>query len=312
MKKRQLGDTGIEVSQIGIGTLPMGPLQAGIDPKVGGKVIARALEKGINFIDGAKAYRTYEHIREGIEGHKAEAVIAQKSPSKTAAEMEQDVGEALRAMGRDYIDIYDLHAARDERPFEEFAPAIEALIKQKEKGKIRAIGIATHCCKAVDAAAAEPAIDVIHPLINFRGMGILNGGKEEMLAAIKKAVSAGKGIYAMKAFAGGCLLQEYEEAMNFILDNPDLHTAALGMTKEKEVDDNVHFCEHRALREPLEIKEKRLIILTGLCNGDGACVENCPQSALMVKDGKAVVNVEKCILCGYCVPHCPQFCIRMA
>jgi len=307
----KLGNTDIMVSRICIGALPMGPLQAGLPASDGGALIAHGLAEGINFIDGAKAYGTYDHIKTGIQGHKYDVVIAQKSSSKDPVIMQDDLEQALRQIGRDYLDIYHLHAARETDPFTDYAACLELLSRMKQQGKIRAIGIATHRYQVVAKAAASQEIEIVHPLINYQGMGIIDGGVADMLGAIDQAAAAGKGIYAMKSFAGGCLIHDSEKALSFNLDNPALHSVAIGIVRKHEIDEALFFLTNGKLQQPPRIQDKKLVIL-GLCRGDGSCIKHCPQSALSIVADKAVVDRDKCILCGYCVPHCAQFCIRMA
>ena len=108
-------------------------------------------------------------------------------------------------------------------------------MQAKRKGLIRAAGISTHHVAAVLAAAAVPESDVIHPLINYAGIGIADGTREDMLAAIKTATSAGKGIYAMKALGGGNLLTRPEKAFDFVLSIPEIDAVAVGMSTVHEV-----------------------------------------------------------------------------
>ena len=93
--KNILGKTGIEVSELCLGTLIHGALQACMTPEEGAVSIRRALELGINFIDTAKTYKTYDHIRLGSIDFK-NVVIASKSPAKSAGEMRNDVEIASR------------------------------------------------------------------------------------------------------------------------------------------------------------------------------------------------------------------------
>lgn len=64
---RMLGRTGLAVSCVGIGVLPMGPGQLGLPLDEGASVICDALRRGINFIDTAQYYRTYPYIRRALE-----------------------------------------------------------------------------------------------------------------------------------------------------------------------------------------------------------------------------------------------------
>ena len=58
MKNTLLGKTGIEVSRVGMGVLPVGPNQLALPVEEGAEIIRYALEKGINFFDTAQYYRT--------------------------------------------------------------------------------------------------------------------------------------------------------------------------------------------------------------------------------------------------------------
>jgi len=68
MDKRRLGQTELEVTRLGFGTLPMGRLQRDLPVKEGAEIIRRAVEAGINFIDTAEVYGTYSHIRQALSG----------------------------------------------------------------------------------------------------------------------------------------------------------------------------------------------------------------------------------------------------
>jgi len=83
MKKYSLGKTGIKVTEMCFGALPIGPLQANISVEEGAELIRAALERGINFIDTAEAYKTYPHIKKALESYHGEVIIATKSSAKT-------------------------------------------------------------------------------------------------------------------------------------------------------------------------------------------------------------------------------------
>ena len=67
MKRKQLGNTGIEVSIAGFGVLPMGPSQLALPVEEGAEIIRHALRNGINFLDTAQYYRTYPYISKALE-----------------------------------------------------------------------------------------------------------------------------------------------------------------------------------------------------------------------------------------------------
>ncbi|MCR6546650.1 aldo/keto reductase [Dehalobacterium formicoaceticum] len=315
MERNILGATGMEVSPLCFGALPLGPLQKNLPLPEGAALIRKGLEQGINFIDTAESYFTYPYIKEALTGFTGEVIISSKSMATTYEDMEKAVFDGLSALERSYFDIFHLHAARTKRTvFEERGGAFQCLKDLKKKGVIRAIGIATHAIEVVEGAAEEKDIDVVFPLINQAGLGIVGGTKEEMIRAITQAHQKGKGLFAMKALAGGNLIDQVKESYDFVLGIPGISSVAVGMVEERELEINVKLFNHEeVILDPIDqVKaKKRLWIFKDGCIGCGACVDACPNNALMLKDDKAEVDTERCILCGYCSPHCPQFAIRL-
>ena len=317
MKKNLLGNTGLEVTELCFGVLPMGPNQFGLPPDEGGDLIAEGIMSGINFLDTAQSYSTYPHIKNALDkigSKKYDLVIATKSSAVTYSDMAQAVEEARQSLDRDVIDIFHLHAARvDSKVFEERKGAIDCLIDCKYKGIIRAIGISTHSVDVVRAAKNVSEIDVIFPLINVAGLGILHGTRDEMAQAIQEAASKGKGVYAMKALGGGNLLSDREGAINYVRSLDGVSSVAIGMVNKEELEMNLRIFEGDQVPEDLAEKtaHSKKLIIQDFCRGCGSCVDVCPNMAMKVVNGKAVNDKEKCILCGYCAPVCPEFAIRL-
>jgi len=317
MQRRKLGNTGIEVTELCFGVLPMGPNQRGLSPEEGGRLIRKAIERGVNFLDTAQSYRTYPHIRAALDSlpdKGRDVVISTKSAAKTYEEMAAAVDEARQALGRDVIDIFLLHAARvDASVFDERKGAYECLLDRKSMGVIRAVGISTHSVEVVRKAAEVDGIDIVFPIINVQGMGILHGTRDDMVQAIKAAAGAGKGLFAMKALAGGNLLSDIEGAFAYVRAIEGISAVAVGMVKEEELDINLAVFNDEPVPQALKtrvVNTKKLII-QAFCIGCGRCVETCPNMAMEVVDGKARNDKSRCILCGYCAPVCPQFAIRL-
>ncbi len=295
----------------------MGPNQFGLEPEKGGELIARAVQGGVNFLDTAQSYRTYPHIKNALERLGPlgdEVIISTKSASASYDDMKKAVEEARAALGRDVIDIFHLHAARVDRSvFEVRAGALECLVDAKAKGLIKAVGISAHSVDVVRAAATIDALDVVFPIINIAGLGILHGTREEMETAILEAHSSRKGLFAMKALGGGNLFSDRQGAFNYVRTRPGISSVAVGMVHMDEVEMNLRIFNGQAVPQELAdrtMKTKKLIIQP-FCIGCGACVKTCPNYAMELVNGKAKNDPTKCILCGYCAPVCPQFAIRL-
>jgi len=308
-----LGKSGIVVSRICFGTLTLGPLQANLPLEEGAFLLEEAVRRGINFFDTAKSYNNYPYLK--ILLHKTEKplVIATKSYDYTAEGMAKSLEEARKSIDRDYIDLFLLHEQENALTLEGHRPALEYLLQAKNEGKVRAVGVSSHSVAAVKAAAVMPEIDVIHPLLNFRGLGITNGSLKDMLDAVNLALSEGKGVYAMKAIGGGNLLEQKEKALRWAFSLP-VSSVAIGMQRVEELDFNISLLEGK---EPaFELKEKlknyhRRLLIENWCQGCGNCVERCRYQALSLINGKAVVDESRCILCSYCAAVCVDFCIKV-
>ena len=315
LKRNLLGQTDIEVTELCFGTLPMGPLQKGLNLAEGAALIAHALRSGIGFLDTAQAYRTYPPIQEAIRATDLRPIVATKSSASTYEEMKVAVEEALTELALRHIDIFHLHAARaGTEVFQERAGALKCLHDYKKRGIIRAVGIATHDAQVTLAAAGRDDIDVVFPLFNRAGKVILNGTVTEMAEAIRRCHEAGKGVYLMKVLAGGTLLDSYQENLAFIRREVPYHAIAIGMVHPREVDYNVgYFTGRTDLGPPPSVLDgvKQVQVVAVLCRGCGSCLVACHSEAIILDGGKARVDAEQCIKCGYCTAACPQFAIRV-
>lgn len=311
-----LGKTGIKVSYFCFGVLPMGPLQANISPEEGGRLLKKAYAKGINFIDTAQMYKTYPHIKESLKGLKdKDIVIASKSGASDYKGMEEAIHEALRELDRNYIDIFHLHSAKaKENVFKEKAEALRCLLDYKEKGLIKAVGISTHNVDVVKKAALHPDIDVVFPIINQPGFGIINGTTEDMLEAISLCEEKGKGLYAMKILAGGNLVGDIINAFDYAKNIKEMSSLAIGMINDRELDFNLKLFSNEIITEDMipQCKDsKKMILLPNNCIKCRKCMAMCPNDAIYVENDIMKIDESKCLLCGYCSTVCPEFAIRM-
>lgn len=314
MKKVLLGNTGLAVSPVGFGVLPVGPSQLALPVSEGAEILRYAIASGINFIDTAQYYRTYPYIKEALadldNDLAANLVISSKSLCADYAGMMDAVKEALAALKRDVIDIFLMHEVRSGQ-LPARAGAWQALVDARDQGLVKAIGISTHHVDITEAAAEIPDLDVIFPLINYAGLGIRRGNSfatpEEMLSAIKACRTAGKGVFAMKAFGGGALTANYQKALDFVFAQKDIQSIMIGFGSTQEVDDILSYLDGTmASHYNPDVSKKRVRISQDDCEGCGACKSACPNGAIFWNEnGLAEVNQEICLTCGYCTPVCP-------
>ncbi|MGV8146839.1 MAG: aldo/keto reductase [Alkaliphilus sp.] len=315
LEKITLGNTSLSVSRLCFGSLTLGPLQANLDPEEGAKLLTYAFERGANFVDTAELYGTYPHIKKALKSaNRHDIVIASKSYAYSKNTAEQSLKKALTEMDLDYIDIFLLHEQESEHTLRGHFEALEYLVKMKEKGYIRAVGLSTHYIQAVKASLSCKEIEIIHPIVNITGLGIQDGNINDMLRELKKAQEMGKGIYGMKPFGGGNLLNSFQNCFEFVLNLPCIHSIAIGMRTTEEIQMNIDIFQGETklegIQKNINISNKKLNIAYW-CDMCGECVKACGFDALVAKDSKIYINHDKCTLCGYCSKYCPQFCIKI-
>jgi aryl-alcohol dehydrogenase-like predicted oxidoreductase/ferredoxin len=332
MEKKQLGNTGLWVTPVGMGVLTVGRTQLDLSLADGAHLIRYALECGINFFDTAEYYETYPYIaaatattaaaaasgaEPGLKAAFHDAVISSKSLAWDTAGMSRAIEDCRRILGRDQIDIFLLHEIRTREDFENRAGAWQALIDAKAKGRVRAIGLSTHHIDGAEIAKTLEGLDVLFALINYKSLGIRKGespgSKEEMAEQIRRTAAQGKGVFTMKALGGGNLSGDYTKALDYVTALPGVSSIMLGMGTERDINDAVDYSEGRLPQtyRP-DVSKKQMFVDQGDCEGCGACIARCTSKAIAFnQQGSAEIDAAKCVKCGYCAYACPVRAIIM-
>ncbi|MDD3148351.1 MAG: aldo/keto reductase [Candidatus Riflebacteria bacterium] len=316
MQKNTLGKTGIEITHLGIGTLTMSPMQRGLNVEDGAAVILHALQSGINFIDTAQMYGSYPQVEAALRQWRgARPVVASKSAARTREAMKAAVEEFLQQTGLDFADVFLLHAVRDEQDFAGRSEALAFLLEARDRGIIKAVGASSHSALTIDMLGRNESIEVLHPMYNRDGIGILDASLADMTSFLQRARSNGKGIYAMKPLGGGQLRNDAVASLRWVLASGVVDSAVVGMTSVDEVNLNVKVARNQEVDIDFARKvagqPRKLFINTMVCINCGACIKTCQQSALKPGDKSPQIDHRLCVLCGYCAPVCPRFAIRI-
>jgi len=318
MEKRKLGRTGLEVTSLGFGALPI----QRCDMQEAGEVLNAALDSGINFVDTARAYTdSEEKIGASIAGRRKEFILASKSLQRTYEGMAADIDKSLKLMKTGYIDLYQVHNVKRREELETvLAPggALEALQAAKVAGKIGHIGFTGHSIELLIEAISTGNFATVQVPFN-----IVETGALERLFPLAKEMDIGR--IVMKPLGGG-LLPLKNLALRYILEN-DVTVAIPGMDKIEHVTQNVAAVQPfvpLSKEERAELTREAELIGKDFCRRCGYCLPctqgiDIPTTFIFhhqyrnygMKDiipGRYAAFPAKasdCIECGVCETRCP-------
>ena len=311
------GKTGLKASELGFGGIPI----IRLDEESAVAVLRRAYESGITFYDTANAYRDSEKkIGRALGDVRDKVILATKTIRRDAPGVVEQLENSLRMMKTDYIDIYQLHQISQEADWEIVAGkggALEAVVKAKEQGKIRYIGVTSHNLAMAIKLVRTGHFSTIQFPFNF----IEDAAKDELHTVARER---GMGILAMKPFAGG-MIDNARIAFKFLRQHPDV-LALPGFDSPERVDEVVSFYErpNTVTDEDIELMEKyRLELGKQFCRRCEYC-QPCPQGVMITAAmGYKVIaarmspkvaiefskipmeSVSLCTECRECVERCP-------
>ena len=317
MEYRQLGKTGLSVSRMGFGGIPI----QRIDAEGTKELIHQLAERGVNYIDTARAYTvSEEYLGYALEGIRDKFVLATKSGTKTKDEMAKDIDISLRNLRTDYIDLYQIHNPNAEALDVIIGPggALEALCEAKAAGKIGHIGITLHTVELFKRALEFDWVETIMFPYN-----LVETQAEEL---IRQCTKRNIGFIDMKPLAGGAI-DDATLALRFIASNPDVTVVIPGMAEPKELEQNLRAMEDSSplTKEDFDsIQQIRDTLGTQFCrrcNYCAPCTVGIPISVQFLLEGyytrynlqdwaklryeKLEKNASDCIECGVCETRCP-------
>ena len=229
MEYRILGKTGLKISRLGFGGIPI----QRIDAEGTRKLIHRLKDAGVNYIDTARGYTvSEEYLGYALEGIREHFVLATKSMARNKEGMAKDIDISLTNLRTDYIDLYQIHnpTAKDLEQVQAPGGALEALKEAKAAGKIGHIGVTLHSADLFKEAVNYDWVETImfpYSIVETQG--------EEM---IRICGEKNIGFIDMKPLAGGAI-DDATLALRYIVSNPNVTVVIPGMAEEKELAQNL-------------------------------------------------------------------------
>ena len=317
MEYRILGKSGLKISRLGFGGIPIQRIEAG-DTK---PLMRQLLEAGVNYIDTARGYTVSEsYLGEALEGIRQHFVLATKSMSRDKAGMAKDIDISLANLKTDYIDLYQIHNPTPEDLDKVLAPggALEALQEAKAAGKIGHIGITLHTYPLFEKALEMDWVETIMFPYN-----IVETQGEDLIA---KCTEKNIGFICMKPLAGGAI-EDATLALRFIAANDNVTVVIPGMAAPEEIAQNIAaLCDNAPLsdKEKADMEAIRASLGTHFCrrcNYCAPCTAGISIYSVFLMDGYLTrygladwarmryegmgKTASDCIECGVCETRCP-------
>ena len=317
MEYRILGKTGLKISRMGFGGIPIQKIDAASTRGL----MLKLKEAGVNYIDTARGYTVSEsYLGQALEGIRQDFILATKSMARDKAGMAKDIDTSLANLRTDYIDLYQVHNPTMAQLEQVLAPggALEALLEAKEAGKIGHIGITAHALEVFQKALELDWVETIMFPYNI----VETQGEKLIAQCAEKNI----GFIDMKPLAGGAI-EDAALALRFICANENVTVTIPGMADGKEIDQNIAACADTA---PLTAEEKSAInqVRSQLgtnfcrrCNYCQPCAAGINISGVFLFEGylsrygledwargryaALPVKASACIGCGACENRCP-------
>ena len=317
MEYRVLGKTGLKISRMGFGGIPIQKIDA-----EGTKVLIRQLmDAGVNYIDTARGYTvSEEYLGYALEGIRDRFVLATKSMARTKDAMAADIETSLKNLRTDYIDLYQIHnpTEKDLEQVQVPGGALEALQEAKAAGKIGHIGVTLHSDVLFKAAVELDWVETIMFPYNI----VETQGEDLIRICGQKDI----GFIAMKPLAGGAI-DDATVALRFVAANPDVTVVIPGMAEPKEIDQNLAAVNNSAplTQEELEkiqaIRDSLGTQFCRRCNYCAPCTAGISIYSMFLMEGyynrynlkewaaarylSMAKTASDCVDCGVCETRCP-------
>ena len=248
LEKRSLGQSGINVSCLGLGTVKFGRNHQVRYPEKFSLpsleelegILNKTRELGINFLDTAPAYGDSEEKIGHILRGRSDWIICtkvgedfanrQSSFNFSGSHAQKSIQRSLKNLKTDYLDIVLVHSNGDDETIIDNTDCLETLARLKEKGIIRAYGMSTKTIQG--GIRATDLTDVV--------MVTLNPFNKDDLPVIKNALSKNKGVLVKKALNSGHLSEcSLEKNLNFVLSTSGVTSIVVGTINQEHLAVNV-------------------------------------------------------------------------
>ncbi len=256
-----LGKTGIKLSRLGFGTgSNNGFEQTAIGKENFRDLIHYAYDKGITYIDTARAYQTFTWIGDAIKGLPREKLYLQSKVPGKPEDVLATIDSHRKTFDTDYIDSLLVHCMTRGTWTDEWKQIMDGFNEAKERKWIRAKGVSCHSLPALRAATSADWTEVhlvrVNPQGNYvdqeneRNSFARGGDVNPVIAQIKTMKEKGRGVIGMKIIGNGDFRnpEDREKSIRFAMSHKEIDAVVIGFTSKQQIDEAIERM-NRALAE---------------------------------------------------------------
>jgi len=318
MKTIRLGKTGLEVSRVGFGGIPIQRLTEAEAVRV----VQRCLDLGVTFLDTANGYSTSEErIGKAIAGRREQVIIATKTAARDRATAQEHLELSLKRLNVETIDLWQLHNVSTFEAYEQVlgpGGAMEAAQWALEDGKVRHVGMTGHSMDVALKAVPSGHFETIQFPFNF----VTSEPAERLVPLAQKH---DVGFIAMKPLGGGLLsdanlcikyllqfdnvvpdpgiekVEEIEEIAAIVAGSWELTPQEWQEIERIRAEVGVHFCHRCDYCQPCQ----QGVHISTIMNLRSVWKRLPAESLVTGWIAEGMESARNCIECGECEEKCP-------
>ena len=258
-----LGNTGIKLSRLGMGTgSNSGQVQFDLGRENFKSLVHYAYDQGITYFDCAQTYKTFEWMADAVKGLPREKLFIQSKIPGQPEDVLKVIDHHRKIYDTDYVDSMLIHCMVKEGWTDQWKRIMDGFDEAKQKGWIRSKGVSCHSLPALRDATTAPWVEVHLVRVNPQGRRIdspeqvvwkehdENHDVSPVVAQLKQMRAKGRGVIGMKIIGNGDFVNadDREKSIRFAMSRPELDAVVIGFKSRAEIDEAIQRM-NRALAE---------------------------------------------------------------
>lgn len=247
-----LGKTGIAMSRLGMGTGSRGGrVQEALGEDVLCRLVKTAFDKGVTYFDCAQNYRTFKWMGKALGQLPRKDLFVLSKVWGTPENPMQSIDDQLRNFKTDYLDCILCHCTKKGTWASDRQRVMEAMLKAREQGKVRSVGVSCHTLDALEVAARSEWVQVNLVRVNPQGKHTdrrygankkePSPGVDPVMKEVAVMKKNGHGVIGMKIIGNGDFTdaEDREKSIRFAMSESAIEAVTIGFKNAAEIDEAI-------------------------------------------------------------------------